>query len=191
MNRSGLPDIEQRDGMRDGPLSRWQKRKQAVLKERQVLQQQAHRKEALPTDDDMPPVASLTADSDFSDFLSPNVSERLRRLALRKLFHSAAFNVCDGLDDYDGDYTDFAGLGKIVTADMKHQLKMEAQKLKQQQVAADSPESARQEESQVEADRPVSGTGATVVGTNDPSLVDVANSEADLGVMNRHGENVT
>ena len=40
------------------------------------------------------------------------VSESLRRLALRKLFHGADFNIRDGLDDYDGDYTSFVKLGQ-------------------------------------------------------------------------------
>jgi len=70
----------------------------------------------------MPPLDSLSAESDFSAFLSPRVSESLRRLALRKLFHGDSFNVCDGLDDYAEDFTRFSGLGSVVTADMRHQL---------------------------------------------------------------------
>jgi hypothetical protein len=82
----------------------------------------------LLTDDDMPPIESLNADSDFSGFMSSKVSEPLRRRALRKLFGSAQFNIRDGLDDYDGDYTSFAGLGGIITADLRHQLEVELQK---------------------------------------------------------------
>lgn len=62
------------------------------------------------SDADMPPLASLGPDSDYSGFLSPGVSEELRRLALRKLFHSPIFNVTDGLDDYDDDFTSFGVL---------------------------------------------------------------------------------
>ena len=58
-------------------------------------------------DSDMPPLDSLGPESDYSGFLSPGVSEELRRLALRKLFHSPLFNVTDGLDDYDDDFTSF------------------------------------------------------------------------------------
>ena len=61
-------------------------------------------------DADMPPLDSLGPESDYSGFLSPGVSEELRRLALRKLFHSPLFNVTDGLDDYDDDFTSFAVL---------------------------------------------------------------------------------
>jgi hypothetical protein len=78
----------------------------------------------LLTDADMPPVDSLDEKSDYSGFMSEGVSEQLRQLALRKLFRSAGFNVRDGLDDYDDDFTNFAALGDIITADMKHQMEM-------------------------------------------------------------------
>lgn len=74
----------------------------------------------LPTDADMPPIESLDANSDFSPFMSPRVSQSLRRMALRKLFGMPGFNVRDGLDDYDEDYRSFASLGDTVTADMKY-----------------------------------------------------------------------
>ena len=76
----------------------------------------------LLTDEDMPPIESLTDDADYSGFLSPGVSELLRGQALKRLFSSAKFNVTDGLDDFAEDYTQFAPLGDVVTADMKHQM---------------------------------------------------------------------
>jgi len=77
------------------------------------------------TDADMPPLESLTEDSDYTPFLSPGVSDGLRRLALRKLFSQQTFNVTDGLNDYDGDYTQFTGLGKVVTREMRRVLQRE------------------------------------------------------------------
>lgn len=77
------------------------------------------------TDADMPPIESLDSDSDYSVFMSPGVSEQLRTLALRKLFHLPAFNITDGLNDYDEDYTQFASLGGVVTHEMKRLLKRE------------------------------------------------------------------
>jgi len=67
------------------------------------------------TDADMPPVESLTEESDFSQFLAEGVSDVLRRTALRKLFHLPEFNILDGLNDYDEDYTKFEKLGDVVT----------------------------------------------------------------------------
>ena len=95
------------------------------------------------TDADMPPLDSLDADSDFSPFMSPGVSEQLRTLALRKLFHLPAFNVTDGLNDYDEDYTRFAGLGNVVTQEMKRMLKRE---LEAENVPDDEEKSAAQQE---------------------------------------------
>ncbi len=82
-----------------------------------------------PGDDDMPPLDTLTVDSDFSGFLSPKVSDALRTAALRKLFHSSQFNVIDELDDYAEDFTTFRSLGDIVTADMKHQIEVQAKRV--------------------------------------------------------------
>ena len=81
------------------------------------------------TDADMPPIEDLDEDSDFSPFMSAGVSETLRKAALRKLFHSAKFNVCDGLDDYAEDYTKFAPLGNVITADMRFQMERALEKL--------------------------------------------------------------
>ena len=55
--------------------------------------------------DVLPPVESLTIDSDFSAFLQPKVDEALKRQALKQLFRDPRFNVMDGLDVYVGDYS--------------------------------------------------------------------------------------
>ena len=53
----------------------------------------------------LPPVDTLTIDSDFAPFLQPKVAEDVKRAALKKLFSDPQFNVMDGLDIYIGDYT--------------------------------------------------------------------------------------
>ena len=53
----------------------------------------------------LPPVESLTSESDFAAFMRPKVDEGLRRQALKKLFADPHFNVMDGLDVYIDDYT--------------------------------------------------------------------------------------
>jgi hypothetical protein len=80
------------------------------------------------TDADMPPVETLDADSDYAPFLSPGVSDDLRQQALRKLFSQPDFNITDGLNDYDEDFTRFAGLGSMVTHEMKRLLQRELEK---------------------------------------------------------------
>ncbi len=71
------------------------------------------------TDTDMPAIETLTATSDVSGFFSEGVSAALRKAALRHVFQQPAFNVRDGLNDYDGDYTVFEPLGDTITSDMK------------------------------------------------------------------------
>jgi hypothetical protein len=87
------------------------------------------------TDADMPDIESLDENSDFSGFMSAGVSDKLRNLALRKLFKAPVFNIRDGLDEYDEDYTYFEKLGDIVTCDMKHQIEMQEKKLREAQEA--------------------------------------------------------
>lgn len=53
---------------------------------------------------ELPPVDSLTPDSDFTPFLRQGVSPATRNAALKKLFADPVFNVMDGLDVYIEDY---------------------------------------------------------------------------------------
>ncbi len=106
--------------------------------------------EKILTDADMPPLESLDEHSDYSGFLSSGVSEDLRRRALRKLFFSAAFNVRDGLDDYDDDFTSFEGLGDMVTADMKHQREVEAERARAEAETSEEIEKTRTAERSAE-----------------------------------------
>jgi len=164
-------------------LSSWGKRKQAVLREQQEIEQQQAEKnqvvkeENFLTDEDMPSIESLTADSDYSCFMSPKVSHALRRLALRKLFHGAQFNICDGLDDYDGDYTSFAKLGNIVTSDMKHQIEV-AMRKKQQLLEQQAAEARLDNEASELADK---------ASSVDESSIEDSESE-DMQAMDDHIE---
>ncbi len=124
--------------------SRWSRRKKEVTREEEELEDVAtlDKKEQIPseedrleklnalTDEDMPDVETLGEDSDYAGFMSINVSEELRKLALQKLFHGKSYNIRDGLDEYDGDYTSFEKLDpSVITADMKHLIEVEAKKL--------------------------------------------------------------
>jgi hypothetical protein len=116
------------------PLQRWSNRKiRAKTLEEPVVASDVEPTPSPPvlTDADMPPLASLTEDADYRGFLSSGVSEALRRVALRKLFHSPTFNVTDGLDDYAEDFTKFAKLGDVVTQEMRHRLAVEAERIAQ------------------------------------------------------------
>jgi len=112
------------------------------------------------TDADMPDIETLTPDSDFKPFMSQGVSHALRRKALRKLFASPFFQIRDGLDDYDDDFTSFAPLGDTVTADMKY--------------AEERKEMLRREAEEAEAQR--QRNGEQLASSDEPSQ---DNSEED------------
>ena len=159
----------------EGPLRRWARRRREVAREAIADAQARPRdvpepapdvrhsagdapgpaavEEKALTDEDMPPLDALDENSDYSGFLSPGVSETLRRRALRKLFSSAVFNVPDGLDDYDDDFTSFAALGDIVTSDMKHQAEVEAERARQARSGAESAPEIEDGSSPVEDER--------------------------------------
>jgi len=156
-------------------LSRWSRRKalrqeeldEVVLNgEQDTLAQQPDATEAQEekpalTDEDMPPIETMGEDDNYGDFLSPKVSEKLRKAALRKLFHGAGFNIRDGLDDYDEDFTFFEPLGDIVTADMRHREEMLERKAREAAEAAkqgDNPELAQESGTQSAApEEPANG----------------------------------
>ena len=139
------PDLPEKESF----LHRWSQRKLAVstaiddvIEENEAEIQRLEVNSVNPesdqtqhelTDEDMPPLESLTEDSDYSAFFSPKVSEVLRQQALRKLFHFEKFNLTDGLNDYDEDYTQFEKLGNIVTHEMKRLLDSESVNLKADQ----------------------------------------------------------
>ena len=78
---------------------------------------------------ELPPLESLGEDSDYSAFMGDGVPQELRQQALKKLFHSPKFNIRDGLDDYDWDFTNPEPLGDIVTAEMRYRIERELERL--------------------------------------------------------------
>ncbi|MSP96273.1 MAG: DUF3306 domain-containing protein [Betaproteobacteria bacterium] len=96
-------------------LSRWSRRKlesnpsaaQAAL---QPVAEGAAQAAPLPDSDpapaqELPPVDSLTPESDFTAFMQPQVESGVKRAALKQLFKDPHFNVMDGLDTYIDDYS--------------------------------------------------------------------------------------
>jgi len=122
--------------------------------------------EDFPVDSDMPPVESLDNDSDYSGFMSPKVSDELRNLALRKLFLGGMFNVRDGLDDYDDDFTSFEKLGDIVTADMRHQMAMAKEALEARQAS----EELNEDEDGTSSERSIESASADSEMTSDAEM---------------------
>jgi len=109
-------------------FSRWSQRKTEQqadpIEEAQAeasLSEEAAEAEEAPalTDEDMPDIESLDNDSNFEQFFSPGVSEELRNLALRKLFRLPEFNIRDGLNDYDDDFSKMPALTQEVVSKLR------------------------------------------------------------------------
>lgn len=60
---------------------------------------------SVPAPEPLPPVESLTPESDFKPFMRPEVDPGLKQAALKQLFKDPHFNVMDGLDTYIDDYS--------------------------------------------------------------------------------------
>ena len=189
-------------------FSRWSRRKALQQEETDQLtiSEGAAQEDQLPvvteeeeapalTDDDMPPLETLGEDDSYSDFLSPEVSEKLRKVALRQLFHGAGFNIRDGLDDYDEDFTIFKPLGDIITADMRHREEMLERKAKealaQKNKDSDDSLTAIAEKDEADEDAPSDGEVYDADAT-DSDLIehpsDVESERAQPGVGGTDGK---
>jgi hypothetical protein len=71
-----------------------------------------------PADTPLPPIESLTIDSDFAPFFKPQVDESVKRAALKQLFRDPRFNIMDGLDTYIDDYTQPDPIPSAMLADL-------------------------------------------------------------------------
>ena len=137
--------------MTESRLHRWSKQKTEVKEAEETPVEQPDETEIDPVsqidaekqneqDEEKPPVElpdieTLGDDDDYSMFMSSEVDASLKKLALRKLFKAPFFNIRDGLNDYDEDFTTFQELGDIVTSDMKfhaERKKAEAEKKKRE-----------------------------------------------------------
>ena len=100
----------------------------------------------------LPPVESLTPESDFSAFMAPNVDERLRRLALKKLFRDPQFNVPDPFEPFSGDWT----LAEPIPADVLAQLSQARTLLMtpDERKAVEEKEAAKAQETQAKEEPP-------------------------------------
>lgn len=101
------------------------------------------------TDEDMPAIELLNAESDLRCFMSGKVSQALRMQALTKVFHSPKYNQICICAEYADDYTNFAPLGDIVPHDLKQAIAREAGKLLQRLAAQGVEMTSEEAESRV------------------------------------------
>ena len=91
----------------------------------------------------LPPVDTLTPESDFSGFMHPKVEDALRRVALKKLFSDPHFNVPDPYEAYSGDWT----VGEPIPDEMLATLNQA-----QQLLFSDKKKEEKEDETQVAKD---------------------------------------
>ena len=97
-------------------LTRWSRLKREVAADKPEKPADV---EAQPAAE-LPPVDSLTFESDFTAYLRANVEESVKRAALKKLLHDPRFNVMDGLDTYIDDYTKNEGISEEMLKTLDH-----------------------------------------------------------------------
>ncbi|MEZ5726977.1 MAG: DUF3306 domain-containing protein [Burkholderiaceae bacterium] len=189
--RSG-PACAERGGLRTDPDSSADiRQRDASESERRSIRAFARDRRAStdasnPIDASLPPLESLDANSDYAQFMQPGVSDEIQRLALRRLFRLPGLVVRDGLDDYDEDFTEFEPLGDIVTADMRHRMALERERLAQADAHDEVPADDRSADATGpqgtrDADTPAAAhtTAPAAVASADAPADDAAEPRAD------------
>lgn len=96
-------------------LRRWSR-----LKRESAAAPAPAKKEAPSEKPALPPIDSLTFESDFKVFMHSKVEESVKRAALKKLFSDPRFNVMDGLDTYIDDYTKADPIPESLLSQLEH-----------------------------------------------------------------------
>lgn len=141
-------------------LARWSRRKHEAARETPAkpaeqppLQKPGETPAARPPE--LPPVDSLSFDSDFTAYLAANVEESVKRAALKKLFSDPRFNVMDGLDVYIDDYTKNDPIPDEMLKKLEHaRSTFEALEAPKQEETPAAPVQAQNDEAQEDKEPP-------------------------------------
>lgn len=128
-------------------LSRWSR-----------LKREQPAEEVAPTADDappaLPPIESLTPDSDFTGFMHPKVTDALRRVALKKLFSDPHFNVEDPYEAYSGDWTGGEAIPEEMLASLNQAKQVLFREEEEEKKRAAQEDAATQAEHQPSSGKP-------------------------------------
>ncbi len=100
----------------------------------------------------LPPLDSLTFESDFKAFMHSKVEESVKRAALKKLFSDPRFNVMDGLDTYIDDYSKADPIPDEMLATLEHARQTLFGPKKESELAADDPSKPKTEQANKDGD---------------------------------------
>ncbi len=98
---------------------------------------------------ELPPIDSLTPESDFRAFMRPGVDSSTRNAALAQLFRDPRYNEMDGLDVYIDDYTQSEPIPTPILAKLKelHATVLPDEAIERRDVPGDTDEAASPQES--------------------------------------------
>lgn len=134
----------------DGFLSRWSRRKLDADEAEQQPEEIKPEQERAPEDNE--PETPSTAE-EKPIWQRDDVDADTKKAALRKLFHKPEFNLRDGLNEYDDDFTQFAGLGSVVTHEMKRMLKLAEENTRPSEKTPTTQAENEQDNSQTQSDK--------------------------------------
>ena len=99
--------------------------------------------------------SETTEELSMAQLLVSEASESVKKAALRKLFLSEEFNVRDGLDDYDDDYSNLKSLSEGVAESLRDWVKEKVEEetpSKQEQVTENQEEASINNAEEAESD---------------------------------------
>ena len=120
----------------EGLVSRWSRRK-------------------LDKTDDVPPEVEAEPLPEQDENSLPlwqqkDVDSDSKRESLTNLFRQPEFNDVDHMNEYDEDFTQFSGLGNIVTQEMKRMLRVVEERTRPEEILIASDESLSVDDDQAE-----------------------------------------
>lgn len=145
---------------------------QSLAEARAAAEPAGHGEDGAPVDEppELPPLESLTEESDFSAFMQATVDPALRRMALRKMWSNPKYALVDPLDPFRADFAAFTPLGDIVTSDMKFHaerlLRKELEKAAEAAEAAAAESAAGEQADDVAVRGDDASAGAAAAGTD-------------------------
>lgn len=129
-------------------LSRWSRLKREAPEREKALEEKKEA-DAKPAPA-LPPVETLTPQSDFAGFMNPKVKEELRRMALKKLFSDPHFSTPDPFEPFSGDWTVGEPIAQELLAKLNQTrsvLLSQAEREEQDKEAEKEPKAAQEGES--------------------------------------------
>lgn len=131
---------------------------------------------------ELPPVDSLQGlESDYCEFLKPDVPEGTQRAALKKLFADPHFNQMDGLDVYIDDYNKFEPMSAAIAASLQATGRLSVFDHLESEVRAAAEKALQSKQTGETAGAPIEADPAAPSSLPESSQAIVASAPAESG----------